>query len=80
MKLVQDSNTGYLLVSGGGEGFLEPNLMYQIIEKTKADVTWMVTSAFWARDKDVARKILKICMTHFYVEITKNAGEKLFAG
>jgi hypothetical protein len=59
MKLVQDSNTGYLLVSGGGEGFLEPNLMYQIIEKTKADVTWMVTSAFWARDKDVARKILK---------------------
>lgn len=59
MKLVQDSNTGYLLVSGGGEGFLEPNLMYLIIEKTKADVTWMVTSALWARDKNVARKILK---------------------
>lgn len=59
MKLVQDSNTGYLLVSGGGEGFLEPNLMYQIIKETKADVTWMVTSAFWARNRDTAEKVLK---------------------
>lgn len=38
MKLVQDSNTGYLLVSGGGEGFLEPDLMYQIIKETSANV------------------------------------------
>ncbi len=51
MELVKDSNTGYLLVSGGGEGFLEPSLMYQIIEKSSADLTWMVTSAFWAKNK-----------------------------
>lgn len=48
MKLVRDSNTGYLLVSGGGEGFIEPELMYQIVEETRADITWMVTGAHWA--------------------------------
>lgn len=58
MKLVKDSNTGYLLISGGGEGFLELPLMYQIIEKSNADLTWMVTSAFWAKDKSKAISIL----------------------
>jgi len=58
IKLVKDSNTGYLLISGGGEGFLEPSLMYQIVEKTSADLTWMVTSGFWGKDKSKAIKIL----------------------
>ena len=58
MKLVKDSNTGYLLISGGGEGFLEPSLMYQIVEKTSADLTWMVTSGFWGKDESKAIKIL----------------------
>ncbi len=77
MKLVQDSNTGYLLVSGGGEGFLEPNLMYRIIEETKADVTWMVTSAFWARDKDVAEKVLKNMYDAFLGGNHKECGRKI---
>jgi len=59
MKLVHDSNTGYLLVSGGGEGFLEPDLMYRIIEETNADITWMVTSAYWARNKNWARQVVR---------------------
>jgi len=59
MKLVKDSNAGYLLVSGGGEGFLEPSLMYQIIEKSSANLTWMVTSAFWGKDKIKAINILE---------------------
>lgn len=50
LKLVEQSNTGYLLVSGGGEGFLELPLMYRIIEGSKADITWMVTSGFWGRN------------------------------
>jgi len=58
MKLVKDSNTGYLLISGGGEGFLEPLLMYQIVEKSSADLTWMVTSAFWGKEKVNAIEIL----------------------
>ncbi len=59
MRLVKDSNTGYLLVSGGGEGFLEPDLMGLIVEQTTADLTWMVTSGFWANSKERALKVLK---------------------
>lgn len=58
MKLVHDSNTGYLLISGGGEGFLEPALMNRIIQETTANVTWMVTSAYWAGDKNRAREVV----------------------
>lgn len=61
LKLVEESNTGYFLVSGGGEGFLELPLMYQIIEGSTADVTWMVSSGFWANTDDNARSILKNC-------------------
>ncbi|WP_205684927.1 4Fe-4S cluster-binding domain-containing protein [Poseidonibacter lekithochrous] len=67
MKLVKDSNTGYLLISGGGEGFLELPLMYQIVEKSNADLTWMVTSAFWAKEKEKAIIILNNLYT-FYLK------------
>ncbi|TOK91996.1 hypothetical protein CGI07_24445, partial [Vibrio parahaemolyticus] len=59
MRLVSDSNTGYLLVSGGGEGFLEPDLMCQIISKSSANLTWMVTSGFWAKRESRAIQLLK---------------------
>lgn len=58
MQLVADSNTGYLLVSGGGEGFIEPQLMYKIVEDTTAELTWMVTGAHWAKNKDRASKVI----------------------
>jgi hypothetical protein len=58
MDLVRDSNTGYLLVSGGGEVFLEPDLMYQIVEQTRADVTWIVTAAHWGKDVERAKEII----------------------
>lgn len=58
MQLVTDSNTDYLLVSGGGEGFLELGLMEQITEGSTASLTWLVTSAFWAKKFDQAQKIL----------------------
>ncbi len=59
MQLVRDSNTEYLLVSGGGEGFLEPSLMYQIVEESTADLTWMVTSAYWAKRESQAIDVLE---------------------
>jgi hypothetical protein len=61
LKLVEESNTGYFLVSGGGEGFLELPLMYQIIEGSTADVTWMVSSGFWAVSKQNARNVINNC-------------------
>lgn len=58
MQLVTDSNTGFLLVSGGGEGFLELDLMEQIAERSTASLTWLVTSAFWAKKFYHAQNIL----------------------
>ncbi|AHY57452.1 hypothetical protein DX03_01855 [Stenotrophomonas rhizophila] len=61
LQLVKDSNTGYFLVSGGGEGFLELSLMYRIIEGSSADVTWMVTSGFWATTESNTERVLSNC-------------------
>lgn len=62
LKLTKQSNTGYLLVSGGGEGFLELPLMYRIIRESSADVTWMVTSGFWGFGEQSARRVLAKCL------------------
>ncbi|MFH2112031.1 MAG: 4Fe-4S cluster-binding domain-containing protein [Candidatus Bathyarchaeota archaeon] len=78
MKLVRDSNTGYFLVSGGGEGFLEPELMYRIIEETNADITWMVTGAHWARDKESAREIVRKMYDAFQRGKHKEYGRKIY--
>jgi len=58
LKLVKDSNTNYLLVSGGGEPFLHPELMYKIATSSSALMTWFVTSGFWAKNKKYAISIL----------------------
>jgi hypothetical protein len=77
MKLVRDSNTGYLLVSGGGEGFLEPDLMYRIIEETNADITWLVTGAHWASDKEQAREMVRKMYDAFLKGKHKDYGRKI---
>ena len=58
LQFVTDANTGYLLVSSAGEGFLEPALMYQIARDSTADITWMVTSGFWGRRPEDAIEIV----------------------
>lgn len=78
MKLVRDSNTGYLLVSGGGEGFLELDLMYRIVEETNADVTWMVTGAHWARDKEQAREVVRKMYDAFLRGKHRDYGRKIY--
>lgn len=71
MKLVTDSKTDFLLVSGGGEGFLELDLIEHIAKKSTASLTWLVTSAFWAKKNENAKKILKkIYCAH--IECKKN--------
>ncbi len=72
LQFVKDSNAGYLLVSGGGEGFLELSLMYQIIEGSTADVTWMVTSGFWANSPANTRRILSKCLAAHKRGISNN--------
>lgn len=77
LKLVKDSNTGYLLVSGGGEGFLELSLMYKIIEGSTADVTWMVTSGFWANSEANTKRILYNCHEAYERGISNNPDREI---
>lgn len=77
MKLIHDSNTGYFLVSGGGEGFLELDLMYRIAEETKADITWMVTCANWAIDENKAIEIIHHLHDAFIKGEQKKPGRKI---
>lgn len=78
MDLVTDSNTGYLLISGGGEIFLEQELIYQIVERTSADITWLATSAFWAKNYISARSILKNIYNSYMKGIKNNYNKKIY--
>lgn len=77
LKFVKDSNTGYFLVSGGGEGFLELPLMYKLIEGSSADITWMVTSGFWAHNKEKTKRILSECRAAHERGISNNPDREI---
>ena len=60
-KFIQFSNSinlGYLLVSGGGEPMMEKNSILRIIEEIESERIVLVTSAFWAKNKENAKRYL----------------------
>ncbi|MBF0122174.1 MAG: radical SAM protein [Candidatus Omnitrophica bacterium] len=48
VKFLNDANTGYLLVSGGGDPFIEFDGVRRILEEVHSDTVCLVTSAYWA--------------------------------
>ena len=77
LKFVKDSNTGYFLVSGGGEGFLELPLMYRLIQGSSADITWMVTSGFWAHNEEKTKRILSECRAAHERGVSNNPDKEI---
>lgn len=77
MKLVEDSNTGYLLVSGGGEPFNKLNLMNKIAKDSVADLTWLVTSGFWAKSESKANEIIENLYKSYTDGLDKKPNKKL---
>lgn len=62
IQFSNDINLGYLLVSGGGEPMMEKNAILRIIEEVESERIVLVTSAFWAKNKDNAKRYLdSIC-------------------
>lgn len=49
ISFANNANLGYLLVSGGGEPFLEQSHLLKVIEKVKSDKIVLVTSGNWAK-------------------------------
>lgn len=58
IKFVNDSNNGYLLLSGGGEPFEKSDYVIRTVKEAKTDQIVMVTNGFWARDYDAAKEMI----------------------
>lgn len=51
IQFANEANLGYLLVSGGGEPFIEKLHLLKVIEEVKSDKIVLVTSGNWAKSK-----------------------------
>lgn len=58
IKFVNDSNNGYLLLSGGGEPFEKSDYVIRTVAEAKTDQIVMVTNGFWAKDYDAAKEMI----------------------
>ena len=58
IKFANESNVGYLQISGGGEPFLEKGFIISCIRRVKADRIILITSGMWACKREKAIEIL----------------------
>lgn len=58
IDFVNQSNNGYLLLSGGGEPFEKSDFVIRTVKNAKTDQIVIVTNGFWAKDYDNAKKMI----------------------
>ena len=58
IDFVNESNNGYLLLSGGGEPFEKSDYVIRTVQNAKTDRIVMVTNGFWAKDYDNAKEMI----------------------
>ena len=58
IKFVNESNNGYLLISGGGEPFEKKEYVFRTIEQVNSDKIVIVSNGLWAKKYDSAKKIV----------------------
>jgi len=51
IQFANEANLGYLLVSGGGEPFIEREHLLKVVEEVQSDKIVLVTSGNWAKSK-----------------------------
>ncbi|HEV3269153.1 MAG TPA: 4Fe-4S cluster-binding domain-containing protein [Candidatus Rhabdochlamydia sp.] len=59
IQFANDCNLGYLLVSGGGEPFLEIKHLLRVVEHVKSDRIVLVTSGNWAKSTSSAHNLTR---------------------
>lgn len=59
IQFANDAKLGYLLVSGGGEPFLELKHLLQVVERVNSDKIVLVTSGNWAKSASAAANITR---------------------
>ncbi|MEI6079663.1 MAG: 4Fe-4S cluster-binding domain-containing protein [bacterium] len=56
IKFLNDANMGYLMITGGGEPFLKYKAVLKMLDEVNSDKIIVVTSGFWATNRNVALK------------------------
>lgn len=59
IKFVNDSNSGYLMLSGGGDPMVCPEKVNRIVQMAETKRIVIVTSGFWAKDYEYARTMIR---------------------
>ena len=59
IKFINESNNSYLMLSGGGEPMIRPNVVNKIIRNTKTERIVIVTSGIWANNYKVAEEYIE---------------------
>ena len=57
IKFCEQANMGLLIISGGGDPFVVKDKVLKLVREAKADRIVLVTSGFWAKNYDSAKKI-----------------------
>lgn len=58
IKFINSSNNSYLMLSGGGEPMIKPDVVNKIVSEAKTDRIVIVTSGIWANTKENAEKYI----------------------
>ena len=58
IEFINNSNIGYLLISGGGEPFLKLSHIFNLIENVKTEEIVIVSNGFWGANLEKALEIL----------------------
>lgn len=58
LKFVNESNNGYLLISGGGEPFEKKEYVFKTVESAISDKIVIVSNGLWAKRYEEAKEII----------------------
>lgn len=58
LKFVNESNNGYLLISGGGEPFEKKEYVFKTVESAISDKIVIVSNGLWAKEYEEAKEII----------------------
>lgn len=59
LDFIMRANVSYLLVSGGGEPMINPDVVYQIVRMARANRIVIVTNGVWGKEINAAKRILE---------------------
>ncbi|MEG2270572.1 MAG: SIR2 family protein [Bacilli bacterium] len=66
IAFVNASNSGYLMLSGGGDPMMCPDNVCEILEKVETNRIVIVTSGFWAKNKKYAETMVSKLYEAYY--------------